>query len=152
MVFFSHSLNSRSLMSLATCLHNFIEHHNILQQPTYQIGTFLRAHTTLYTIILVANHLFRAATMGAFMLLSPYSIAITAALSAASSLIYRLTVETHCAYKFAVPSYAGGIACYLLFHASTMLTHSLAVCASAAYFTYVVLTVHYDVHLARSNA
>jgi hypothetical protein len=146
-------------MSFDLTLHKVIENYNVLKKPTEQINDYLRNHPSLYKAALLVNHVFRAVSMAAFCLVLPFAAPVNIAICFGGSLFYRLTVETHCAYKFALPAFAGSIAFPL---ALTGLTHlisgvafaSLSVFAVAfvslipllAYFTYIALTVNYDVN------
>ena len=96
--------------------------------------------------------------MIAFKLVLPLSALASAGICFAGSLFYRLTVETNCAYKFALPAFAGsiafpialpglfnlinGIAFVSLGHAGR---YSPLLIPLAAYLAYIVLTVSYDV-------
>lgn len=145
-------------MSYAIRLHNFIENYNVLTAPTNRTNQFLRKHRTLYKIALLANHIFRATMMTFLLLVRPFGCPLSICFWLAGSIFYRLTVENNCAYKFALPSFAGGLA----FHVGKPALHSLiqgSVFASqealsrvflpllplSAYFAYIALTVSYDV-------
>lgn len=130
----------------------------ILQKPTEQVSEYLTAHPDLYKAALLANHLFRALAMTAFAVFLPFSIPINLAICFAGSLFYRLTVENNCAYKFALPAFAGSIAIPVAAGAITTLVTGVAfasmgafalACLSlvplAAYLTYIVVTVSNDV-------
>jgi hypothetical protein len=125
---------------MSTALHTVIEQCNILQEPTRRIEEFLIAHPNLYKVVLLVNHVFRAVSMAAFRLALPCSGPLGLAVCFAGSLFYRLTVETHCAYKFALPAFAGSIAI-------TMATSCVSVVPLTAYVVYIVLTVNYDVNI-----
>lgn len=138
--------------------HNFIEKYNVLQKPTEQINEYLRERPTLYKVALLVNHVFRALAMTAFCYMLPFSIPINVAICFGCSLFYRLTVETNCAYKFALPAFAGSIAIPLAVIAlSNIVTGVAFVSLSAigltfislipltAYVTYIILTVNYDI-------
>ena len=143
----------------AVKLHNFIERYNVLENPTRKINNYLRSHRTVYKVALVVNHLFRAVGMTAFFVALPFSSFVSAGICFVSSLFYRLTVETNCAYKFALPSYVGSIAILsgkatlpnLINRTAFSSLRGLAMTAAslrllAAYVTYVILTVDYDVN------
>ena len=100
-------------MSCALALHNAIEKYNVLRKPTDQIKGYFKQHPNLYKAALLANHIFRALSMTALSFYLPHPINL--AVCFASSLFYRLTVETNCAYKFALPAFAGSIAFPLAF-------------------------------------
>lgn len=124
---------------MSTALHRVIDRYNILNEPTRQIEEYLIAHPNLYKVVLLVNHLFRAVSMAAFRLALPCSGPLSLAICFAGSLFYRLTVETHCAYKFALPAFAGSIAIL-------MATSYVSVVPLTAYVVYIVLTVNYDVN------
>jgi hypothetical protein len=149
---------------MALTLHNFIDKYNPLQLPTDQIYNYLQKHPNFYKTALLANHIFRAVSMTAFNLLLPFSTPANIAICFAGSLFYRLTVETHCAYKFALPAFAGALAFPMAYKAILDLIQgaafvSINVFAAslaqtlplAAYFTYIVLTVDYDVDARCGN-
>ncbi len=127
---------------MQTAMHNTIERFNVLQTPTQTLNHYFRAHKTQYKVALLVNHVFRAISMAALMIALPFSELAGTAICLAGSLFYRLTVETNCAYKFALPAWAGSIA--LLIAKGPMMT-SLSFLPLAAWTAYVVLTVSYDV-------
>ena len=140
------------------CLHEAIVKYNVLKEPTDRIRDFFSTRPELYKVALIVNHIFRAVSMTAFSLLLPFSVPVNIAICFAGSLFYRLTVETNCAYKFALPAFAGSIAIPLAVGAVAALVSGVALgslgtlaLASAslvpcgAYLGYVVLTVSYDV-------
>jgi hypothetical protein len=145
-------------MSYSVVLHNIIQKYNILQDPTKKVNLFLRAHPSLYKAALLANHIFRAIVMAAFCFVLPFSLPVNLAICFTASLFYRLTVETNCAYKFALPAFAGSLQVPLSLKAVTYITQRVAfqslksfACTTlylaplVAYMTYIVLTVNYDV-------
>lgn len=145
-------------MSSELSFHNVIENYNVLRKPTEQISNYLRDHPSLYKAVLLVNHIFRAVSMVAFNLILPFSAPVNIAICFAGSLFYRLTVETNCAYKFALPAFAGSLAIPMALTALTQLISGIAfVSLSAfavallsllpltAYLTYIVLTVNHDV-------
>lgn len=145
-------------MSAALRFHNFIDKYNILHKPTEIVRDFLNNHLTFYKVVLVVNHIFRAVMMTALMLALPYSIPVKAAFSFSASLLYRLTVENNCAYKFALPAFAGSLALPIAKTALTKLISNTAFTSMnrfaltlgsllplTAYVAYIVLTVSHDV-------
>jgi hypothetical protein len=140
-------------MSLSIATHNLIQRHNILTTPTNRINVYFSTYRGAYKIALLANHIFRAAAMAALM-----SAGAGVFLCFAGSLFYRLTVENHCAYKFALPAFAGACA-FLIGKAGLASLASGSAFASlgafsvavvpllplAAYAAYIGLTVDYDV-------
>lgn len=138
--------------------HDALEKFNILQKPTNEMNKYLREHPRLYKAAMIANHLFRTISMAAFMLISPLPALANFVLCLGGSLFYRLTVETHCAYKFALPAFAGSIAFLIGKSALVSLVTGAAFASLSAfalavisllplcaYVTYIVLTVNYDV-------
>jgi len=143
---------------MSISLHNFIENYNPLEIPTTKIYDYLHDHPDLYKAALLANHIFRAVSMTAFNLVLPFSTPMNIAICFAGSLFYRLTVETHCAYKFALPAFAGALAFPAANCALNDLIHGVAfssmnalaftltkVLPLTAYIAYITLTVNYDV-------
>lgn len=146
-------------MSADLALHNFIEQHNVLKQPTEQIGEFCTNHPLIYKTTLVAVHVIRALMTAAFCAALPFSVPVNLAVCFVGSLLYRLVVEIKCSDKFALPAFAGSIAIPIATTACTELVNGIAFASLgaaavafasliplAAYMTYVVLTVNYDVN------
>ena len=139
-------------------LHQFIEAHNFLQKPTQQISQFFRENPTCYKVALLVNHIFRAGAMAAFCAMMPFVAPVNLAICFAGSLFYRLTVETNCAYKFALPAFAGSVAIPIGASAISGLISGVAFASLSSlgmtfislvplvvYVSYIVLTVNYDV-------
>ncbi len=140
------------------CLHQFIEKYNCLQKPTEKLSEFFREQPEYYKVALLVNHVFRALAMTAFCVLLPFSAPINMGICFAGSLFYRLSVETHCAYKFALPAFAGSIAipmaisglmsivtCVAFASLTAFGSALLSFLPLAGYVTYIALTVNYDV-------
>ncbi|MBB64522.1 MAG: hypothetical protein CMO81_05615 [Waddliaceae bacterium] len=72
-----------------------------------EIGDYLDQHPIVNTVVLIANHIFRCASMAALMLYMPTPLPVTLALGFTASLAYRFTIERFCQYRFAIPSYLG---------------------------------------------
>ena len=132
---------------MQTAFHNAIVRFNTLHTPTQKLNHYFRSHPTEYKVALLANHIFRAVSMTALMTTLPLSFLTGNALCLAGSLFYRLTVETNCAYKFALPAWAGSISLLLAKGALATTTLHAATCLVplAAWSAYIVLTVSYDV-------
>ncbi len=143
---------------LPTKLNDCIDRYNILVTPTTKIGDYFQTHPIAYKITLLINHLFRAAMMIGLMFIPHIPLYISMPLCFAGSLFYRLTVEKNCAYKFALPAFAGAAAFMLalpalinLFNgvAFTTFGTGLLTCLSfiplLGYAAYIGLTVDYDV-------
>jgi hypothetical protein len=146
-------------MSCDVSFHNFIERYNVLKRPTEQISEYLTNHPTLYKAVLLVNHLFRAFAMMAFCATLPFSLPVSVGICYAGSLFYRLTVETNCAYKFALPAFWGSLAIPPAMFAlnglitgvafttmTSLVVHCMTLVPLAAYLSYIVLTVNYDVN------
>lgn len=146
-------------MSFDVTLHDLIEKYNILQKPTELISEGFKNHPNFFKAALLVNHGFRAAAMTAFCWALPFSAPTNISICFAGSLFYRLTVETNCAYKFALPAFAGSIAIPMAVAALNQLTSGIAFVSLrstatafgsllpfAIYATYIVLTVNYDVN------
>lgn len=134
-------------MTLSTKLHDAITDYNVLTKPTDQLVEYFAYHPTAFKIALLVNHIFRAAAMVGFMIALPVSTPVSIGICLAGSLFYRLTVESNCAYKFALPAVGGSIAFLIGKSALENLANStFATCIPLAlYGAYVVLTVNYDV-------
>jgi hypothetical protein len=143
---------------MAIALHNAIERYNILKAPTDQINNYLNHHLVFRKTALLVNHIFRTVSILAFQNLFPSSAPINLAMCFSGSLFYRLTVETHCAYKYALPAFGGAISFLIGKQAISHVIHgvaftSLSTLAStlsaltplACYVSYILLTVSYDV-------
>lgn len=68
---------------------------------------------TVYKISLVVSHIFRSVMMSALMSASPF---FTIGLVVPLSLLYRVTVERFCSFRFTLPSLLGGAALILSNH------------------------------------
>ena len=145
-------------MTWAESLHNCITDYNILKTTTDQIEAYLNEHPEIKKVVLLVNHIFRALGMLALRMCLPFSVLANDLICFASSLFYRLTVEINCAYKFALPAFAGSLAIPLAHTALSNLISGVAFASLAtfgvallslaplaAYTTYIILTVSYDV-------
>jgi len=94
-------------MEFSATLRAFVDKYNPLAMPTDLIGDYLLENCTIYKVVLIVNFIFRTALMTAIMWLLPLPVAMAVGLGmGAASLVYRLTVETNCIYKFSLPAYA----------------------------------------------
>lgn len=145
-------------MTAAQSLHEFIEDYNLLSSATDQIKSFLEEHPGIKKLVLLANHIFRAIAMLALRIFLPFATLTNDLICFAGSLFYRLTVEVNCAYKFALPAFAGSLVLPLAYDAisdmisgvafatiSTGATAFASLVPLAAYTAYIILTVDYDV-------
>lgn len=140
-------------MNISDTFNQFIERWNVLQGPTQKLDDFFREHPNIFKVALVINHIFRAFAIS-FMMGAP----ICWPICFIGSLFYRMTVEKNCAFKFALPSLAGG-ACFLKAKpAIDSLTIGIALTTLeqfsktffaliplGVYFSYIALTVDYEV-------
>lgn len=145
-------------MSLALSFHELIEKYNVLHQPTKQVDDYLKQHPALHKAALIANHLFRAASMVTLMQRLPLTLPKKIALCIAGSLFYRLTVEVNCAYKFALPAMGGALAYMVGKNGLEAMINGVAFASFktfakaftslvplTTYFIYITLTISYDV-------
>ncbi len=77
------------------------------------VGKFLDENPTIYKIVLIACHFFRAVAMFALMEWIPLPMPVTVAGMVGGTLLYRAAVERFCCFRFAIPSMAGGAAAWL---------------------------------------
>ena len=73
-------------------------------------ATFLDHHPILYKTALIISHIFRGAMVFAMIYISPL---IGLATMIPLSLIYRISIERFCIFRFTLPSLFGGISLYL---------------------------------------
>ncbi len=143
---------------MAISLHHAIERCNILKTPTNQINNYLNHHSSLRKTALLINHIFRSVSMLAFKIILPFSAPMSLGICFTGSLFYRLTVETHCAYKFALPAFGGAVSLLIGKQAISQVIHGVAFTSLSAfsstlitltplacYLSYILLTVSYDV-------
>ncbi len=137
---------------------NFIDKWNVLTRPTDCFAKFFGKHPALYKAALIVNHLFRAAMMVGFMFIPGIPKVPGMVICFTASLFYRLTVEKNCAYKFALPAFAGALAVMLAIPAITNMINKIAFtsagrgvlsCVSLIpiplYIAYLLLTVSHEV-------
>lgn len=142
-------------------LNRYLDEWNPLTVPTDWLGNFLESHPTVYKITLIINHLFRAAMMVGLMFIPHVPLAASIPICLVGSLFYRLTVEKNCAYKFAIPAFAGAAAVMLALPAIMSIIEGSAFTTVATgfknvasfipfsiYAGYIILTVNYDVDKA----
>ncbi|MBA3958438.1 MAG: hypothetical protein H0X51_08635 [Parachlamydiaceae bacterium] len=70
----------------------------------------LDVQPTLYKVVVMINHLFRIAMMSAFMHALPFGLEVNFASSLAASAFYNVTIERHCAFRFAYVACFGAAA------------------------------------------
>jgi len=106
----------------------------------------LSEHPTIYKIVIVASHIFRMMGMFAMLTLHPGSFLKKCSFILIPSLLYRLSVEAPCPFKFALPSSIGAIALHM-FTLNT-LSPFLRLVPFWCYFTYVVILADTEVNKA----
>lgn len=149
------------MCELSVRFHETIDRFNFLQRPTECIAEYFDTHPTAYKIALIFNHLFRAAMIVGIMFIPHVPLAASMSICFVGSLIYRLTVERNCAYKFALPAFFGAMAFMFALPAFISMINGAAFLTAAAgikafvsfvplvlYGGYVLLTVNYDVDKA----
>jgi uncharacterized membrane protein len=129
-------------MTIFTRVQNTIAEFEFFDDLAESCDQYLRENPRLHKVILMLNHLFRTLVMSA-MLQIPGALLFCVA----GSLIYRITVEKNCAFKFTLPALAGSLALEAFgttfISAIPLILHSI----------YVYLTVDYEVdHLCCCNS
>jgi hypothetical protein len=132
---------------------------DFLDKQTLKIGSWLKDHSTIFKITLVIMHLFRAGAMVGLMFIPGVPLIPALVVGFVGSIIYRLTVERKCAFKFALPSFAGAAAFMLALPAIINMVNGISfvnatagviACASllplALYCVYIVLSVNHEVN------
>lgn len=92
-------------MSILNRVQNAIVERSFLDDVAESCDHYLRENPRLHKIVLMLNHLFRTLGMSAVMQVPnalPFCVA--------GSLIYRVTVEKNCAFKFTLPALVGAFA------------------------------------------
>ena len=133
-----------------------------MDKPSERIATFFAGHPTLFKMVLVINHFFRTAGMVGLMFIPGIPKPAAWTICVVGSVVYRLTVERNCAYKFALPALAGAVAVMLflptlraLMHHTAFTSPARGLCsvlscvAVALYVTYVIIAVHGEVNRQR---
>ncbi len=145
-------------MHLDVQFHQALQKVNGLERPTQWCANQARNHPDFYKGVLVINHLFRAVSIWAFLKYCQSPMKIKLAICFGGSLIYRLTVESNCAYKFALPAFFGGAALLTASRSAAKIMNrsalrtfkslghaSLNMVPIAGYLVYITLTASYDV-------
>jgi hypothetical protein len=145
-------------MTIFTQLRNTIGQIGLPAAVTTPITKYFNTHPNWLKVALVVNHLFRTLGMTAFMVMLPFTMPINMGICFAATLFYRLTVEPNCAYKFALPSFAGASALIIGKNAITQMISRVAFQSFSAfgatclgflpialYTAYIVLVVNHEV-------
>ncbi|MCB1106715.1 MAG: hypothetical protein KDK76_01300 [Chlamydiia bacterium] len=127
-------------MSFDVQFHDALKRVNwVVEEPTKWCDVQAKEHPQLYKGVLVVNHLFRAVSLWAFLKYGKQSMTMKLTTCFLGSLGYRLTVESNCSYKFALPAFGGAVALLLAQRSY------FGLIPLTAYFTYITLTTSYDV-------
>lgn len=131
---------------------------NYLPDATKWCDQKAKEYPNVYKGVLVANHLFRAVAIWAFLKYNRSSMKVKLAMCFTGSMVYRLTVESNCAYKFALPAFFGGAALLTAGHTTAKILNgsafrtfksignaTLNMVPITGYLAYIVLTTSYDV-------
>ncbi|MBA3815910.1 MAG: hypothetical protein H0X29_05220 [Parachlamydiaceae bacterium] len=145
-------------MTASVAFHASIERYNVLKNPTSKMNAYFKKHPALYKTALLVNHAFRTISMASFSQALPFTGPINTAICFSTSLFYRISVEKNCAYKFALPAFAGSLTIPLAYSGlESLISRTAFISLSAfsltmiilippfAYLTYIILTVQYDV-------
>jgi hypothetical protein len=129
-----------------------------IQNAYDTVGKFLDKNPTLYKVVLVACHFFRAAAMCGFMLWMPIPLPITAGIMIIGSLLYRAAVERFCCFRFTIPSLVGAGTAWLaklsiinfvtraaLASLGLIIVNSLAFLPFLGYIAWVIYLSHRDI-------
>ena len=90
-----------------------LEGKDIFDKECDKVGAFLDRNPTLYKVVLVASHVFRAISMYAMMESLPLHPVVSMGLLLIPSLLYRSAVERFCKFRFSLPSAVGGLAIWV---------------------------------------
>lgn len=132
---------------------------NFIERAYDSVGRFLDKNPTLYKIVLVVSHFFRAAAMYGMMLVMPVPIPAAMGIMLGGSLLYRAAVERFCCFRFALPSFVGAVAIWVaraaiinivsgtvLHPVGMVLGCTLALAPLAGYVTWVSYQSHVDIN------
>jgi len=151
-------------MSYATSFHQQVTKYNPLEAPTKQLEQYFKNHPEQYKGVMIANHLFRAVSMWAFLKYNRNPMQTKLLACFAGSLMYRMTVEVNCAHKFALPAFGGAVAFMMGSRSLTKVINGSAFYSLKAlskafvslipmegYFVYITLTTSHDVDHPRCH-
>jgi len=139
-------------MATFTRVQNAIAEFEFLDDIAERCDQVLRENPRLHKVVLMLNHLFRTLVMSAIM-----QVPGALLFCLAGSLIYRITVEKNCAFKFTLPALAGSFAIELADGLIPLIsgvafksleafgTAFISVIPLILHSTYVYLTVDYEV-------
>ncbi len=140
-------------LSSAGQTHQTISH---FEKNLSRVAHFLDKSPTTYKVSLISSHIFRAASMYAMMETFPMPISL--GLMAASSLLYRASIERFCIFRFTLPSLAGGAAMWavkstaiallagkVMASSGMVLLAGVSVACLAAYFIHICRLAHNDI-------
>ena len=131
---------------------------NGINQAYDEVGKFLDKNPTLYKIVLIVSHFFRALAMFGIMMWMPIPMPVTAAAMVGGTLLYRVAVERFCCFRFAIPSMVGATAAWLthlaivnfvssvaLSSVGMAIAHALAFLPLLGYTAWVIYLSHADI-------
>lgn len=147
-------------MTILSRVQDVIVENSFFDDIAAKCDNYLRENPQLHKVVLMLNHLFRTLVMRA-MLQVPGALPFCVA----GSLIYRITVEKNCAFKFTLPALAGSLAIELavgliplisgiaFLSLESFVTAFISVIPLLLHSIYVYLTVDYEVdHLCCCNS
>ncbi len=103
-----------------------------------KIGDWLDRHPKINTIVVIANHIFRALGMLALFTVMPGSFLAKCAIMLGASLFYRITIERFCHFRFAIPACLGGMAMELSIPALANIINGAAIQSFASLGTSLI--------------
>ncbi len=103
-------------------------------------GEWLKANPTVYKVVLIVSHLFRAMMVLVMIDAIPFSMPIATGLILVPSLIYRIAVERFCIFRFTLPSWVGGVSMWM-----ARSYPPLGVVTLAGYLVTIIYISHQDV-------
>lgn len=122
------------------------------------VGKFLDKNPTLYKIVLMASHFFRAVAMFGAMMWLPIPMLVTTGVMVTGTLLYRAAVERFCCFRFAIPSMVGAGAAWFahltavnfvsgvaLSSIAMTIAHSLLFLPLLGYTAWVIYLSHSDI-------
>jgi hypothetical protein len=104
----------------------FQKFHHQFDSFVDKVGAWLDKHPYVNTIVVIANHIFRALSMLALMTFIPGPFIVQCGIALSASLFYRVTIERFCHFRFAIPSCLGATAMNLSAPAVASIVHGVA--------------------------
>jgi len=131
-----------------------VESKQVLDEWCDSLGNWMDEHPTVYKVVLVVSHLFRAAMILAMIDWMQLPIFMSAGLMLIPSLLYRASVERFCVFRFTLPSWAGGIALWIARGAIGTVYAPLGAALLVGYGVMILYISHTDIEarMARLQA